>query len=239
METPISANLSAGETQGVQGNNQIIREKSKSMNSQLSSVPEESYSNGSAEREELNGASSENGDRHDPRCSIPEIHLPDEKDSEDSKGISNEELSRGEIGVNRLLGSVSSFVVHDMLSTTNRITTVSDEGTSEVEVPLLFSLVYKTRPFLKEFLFELCHISECVMANDVCHFSWCKELKKDIYHVSICTNVKCKLCTMVRPLILIHSLQCTKLQCSIPFCEVLLSLSIPFSAIATPGASSS
>ena len=126
-----------------------------------------------------------------------------------------------------------------MLSTTSKISTMSDEGTSEVEVPLLFSLVYKTRPFLKEFLFELCHISECVMANNVCHFSWCKELKKDIYHVSICTNVKCKLCIMVRPLILIHSLQCTKLHCSIPFCEVLSFLSIPCSAIATPGASSS
>lgn len=74
------------------------------------------------------------------------------------------------------------------------------------------------------------------MANNVCHFSWCKELKKDIYHVSICTNVKCKLCIMVRPLILIHSLQCTKLHCSIPFCEVLSFLSIPCSAIATPGA---
>lgn len=109
-----------------------------------------------------------------------------------------------------------------MVTATSKITTVSDDGTSEVEVPLLFSLVYKTRPFLKEFLFELSHISECVMANDVCHFSWCKDLKKDIYHVSICTNVKCKLCTMIRPLILIHSLQCTKPHCSIPFCEVLL-----------------
>ena len=103
----MSANLSTGETQGIQGNKQILREKAKSMNVQLSSAPDESDSNGSTEKEELNGASSENGDRHDPRCSIPEIHLPDEKDSEDSKGISNEELSRGEIGVNCLFGFVS------------------------------------------------------------------------------------------------------------------------------------
>lgn len=70
------------------------------------------------------------------------------------------------------------------------------------------------------------------MANDVCHFAWCKELKKDVYHVSICTNVKCKLCIIFRPLILIHSLQCTKLHCSIPFCEVLsLSFSLMISAL--------
>ena len=119
-----------------------------------------------------------------------------------------------------------------MLSATSKINVVGDEGTSEVDVPYLFSLVYKTRPFLKEFLFELYHISECVMANDVCHFAWCKELKKDVYHVSICTNVKCKLCIIFRPLILIHSLQCTKLHCSIPFCEVLsLSFSLMISAL--------
>ena len=107
MESKVSVDLSSSETQGAQGNNQTIRERSKSMNVQLSSVPDESESNASAEKEELDGASSENGDRPERRCSIPEIHLPDEKDSEDSKGISNEELSRGEIGVNRLFGFLS------------------------------------------------------------------------------------------------------------------------------------
>lgn len=99
----MSADASTAETQGVQGNNQIIRERSKSMNIQPASVPDESDSNVSVEKEELEPASFENGDRSDTHCSIPEINLPDEKDYDDSKGISNEELSRGEMGISRSL----------------------------------------------------------------------------------------------------------------------------------------
>ena len=113
-----------------------------------------------------------------------------------------------------------------MLCMTKRVVVTDNDGnTSESDVPLLFSLVCEIRPILKEFLFELNHLSDCVLSNSECNFSWCKDLKKDLFHASICTDSTCKRCTVLRPLILIHSIQCPKNNCTLPFCDVGVSVS--------------
>ena len=95
-----------------------------------------------------------------------------------------------------------------------------DGGSATVEVPLLYSILNETQPTLSEFLFELKHVSECIITTGRCRYSWCADVKRDVFHASICTDTNCKQCMALRPLFLIHSIQCSRSTCSLPFCAV-------------------
>lgn len=112
-----------------------------------------------------------------------------------------------------------------MLSIKRKVSVMAPNGGSTtVEVPLLYSILNETQPTLSEFLFELKHVSECFITTGRCRYSWCSDVKRDVFHTSICTDINCKQCMVLRPLLLIHSIQCSRPTCSLPFCAVCLFL---------------
>lgn len=108
-------------------------------------------------------------------------------------------------------------------------------GTVSTEVPLLYALTQEIQPIINEFLVELNHIEKCDIPSGKCSFPWCGNMKKLIAHSSICTDMECKECIMIRPLLLLHSISCSNSNCTLPFCSVLLSLPLHPSNIAMPG----
>ena len=185
----------------------------------------------SVKREDVDNPSGdaleEGGSQSDTANSIPVINLPDDIKNDDVKPVCFDDVVRGGVSVNRSCGGVSSPVVHDMLSTTRTISMMAANGGSvTVEVPLLFSIIHETQPTLSEFLFELKHVSECFVTTGHCRYSWCADVKRDVFHASICTNTNCNQCMVLRPLLLIHSIQCPRANCSLPFCAVAVSLPI-------------
>lgn len=110
-------------------------------------------------------------------------------------------------------------VVHDLPSGEGADTTSMNGSASGPSVPLLYQRFREVRPLLKGFLFQLHHVSEC---TGPCSYPWCSSLKRDLHHASICTDMQCKLCSVLRLLLLLHSRCCNRPQCPLPFCLVRL-----------------
>jgi hypothetical protein len=114
-----------------------------------------------------------------------------------------------------------SFLVHEMLTSTYTLkVTTAEGGYTEIQLPLFYSIFSKTHQILGEILSELVHVSECALTNGRCNNSWCADLKRDIYHASICTDTQCKQCIILRVLLFLHSMQCRQMNCLLPFCSV-------------------
>ena len=134
--------------------------------------------------------------------------------------LRNQKLSKIILrGIVHLL-SLFYFLVSNMILTKKKIIMPSPNGAPvEMEVPLLYSMAYEAQPIVNEFLFELNHISECILTNNACPFPWCSSLKRIISHASICTDMTCKECIVLRPILLCHSMQCMKMSYILPFCD--------------------
>ena len=110
-------------------------------------------------------------------------------------------------------------VVHGMPSEEGAEAAPVKGSASGPSVPLLYQRFREVRPLLKGFLFQLHHVSEC---TGPCSYPWCSPLKRDLHHASICTDMQCKLCSVLRLLLLLHSRCCNRPQCTLPFCLVRL-----------------
>lgn len=110
-------------------------------------------------------------------------------------------------------------VVHGMPSEEGADAAPVKGSASGPSVPLLYQRFREVRPLLKGFLFQLHHVSEC---TGPCSYPWCSPLKRDLHHASICTDMQCKLCSVLRLLLLLHSRCCNRPQCTLPFCLVRL-----------------
>ena len=89
---------------------------------------------------------------------------------------------------------------------------LADGSVSTSSVPFLYAVMQEARPIVRGFLFELKH----------CSYPWCSPLKRDLSHASICTDTQCKMCSILRMILLVHSRQCVSSSCSLPFCNVVI-----------------
>ena len=106
------------------------------------------------------------------------------------------------------------FLVADVIVNKKKI----HNGTVEMEVPILYHMASETQPYVKNFLNEIKHVSEC--SETKCTYSWCENTKKILSHASICTDIECTTCVVMRPLLFLHSVCCTTPTCLLPFCSV-------------------
>ena len=148
--------------------------------------------------------------RCDSLNSIPEISLPEYiKNSGDATSTQDSECRSG--------GYMS---LHEML-TRGKVVNVrlADGSVSTSSVPFLYAVMQEARPIVRGFLFELKHVSECSEQLNHCSYPWCSPLKRDLSHASICTDTQCKMCSILRMILLVHSRQCVSSSCSLPFCN--------------------
>ena len=147
--------------------------------------------------------------------------------NEDTKPILQPETFNNHSSWNRISSLIFFyFLVSYMILTKKKIIMPNPSSAPvEMEVPLLYSMAYEVQPIVNEFLFELNHISECILTDNSCPFPWCSSLKRIISHASICTDMTCKECIVLRPILLCHSMQCMKMNCILPFCNVSFSSS--------------
>ena len=99
---------------------------------------------------------------------------------------------------------------------------LADGSVSTSSVPFLYAVMQVARPIVRGFLFELKHVSECSEQLNHCSYPWCSPLKRDLSHASICTDTQCKMCSILRMILLVHSRQCVSSSCSLPFCNVVI-----------------
>ena len=116
--------------------------------------------------------------------------------------------------------SYPNCVVADVIMIKKKI----QNGPLEKEVPLLYHMAYETQPYVKKFLSEIDHVSDCNQSK--CTYLWCEPTKRILSHASICTDVECTTCIVIRPLLFLHSTCCTHPNCPLPFCPVVFFFSI-------------
>lgn len=109
----------------------------------------------------------------------------------------------------------------------------------------LLALVSENNSLLTQCLEQLNHVSHCHKLEGECTFPLCLTIKRDVYdngvclsssyHTSNCTDENCSTCLLMRPLILLHSINCKEEGCQISLCSVRLAPPLHPSAITLPG----
>ena len=107
-EAPNPADSSGATTQDMHGNNQESDPNSELQRKRVSADLTENVENASGEEEEVeDGSYTGNSSYSESNGSLPVINLPDEKESDETKGISDENFVGGNANVNCILLAIS------------------------------------------------------------------------------------------------------------------------------------
>lgn len=104
--------------------------------------------------------------------------------------------------------------------------------TDKQNVPFtqLLSQITDNSVFYAEIMEQINHVSTCRELDGTCSYPLCLSLQRDLYgylceltfrfHTQKCEDPNCTKCQLLRPLILLHSINCKQDSCEITMCSV-------------------
>lgn len=104
--------------------------------------------------------------------------------------------------------------------------------TDKQNVPFtqLLSQITDNSVYYAEIMEQINHVSTCRELDGTCSYPLCLSLQRDLYsslmevmirfHTQKCEDPNCTKCQLLRPLILLHSINCKQDSCEITMCSV-------------------